>query len=526
MNFHSDLLFTELCALVADLGKGGGQISPSVYDTAQVLRLYPPQDVEPALKWLLAQQQADGGWGDPETPYARDVPTLASILALHTYAQDAQTRTARDAGLLFLRQQAEQWATVPIDAVPIATEMILPYLIEEANRTNLALPCEPYNSLFQLRSYKSRLIAGKSLHVGTAPTHSWEALGKGARSIRPDHSGGIGHSPAATAAWLQQAEQYPDLSDGCTTARQYLVNAEVATGVDIPGVVPNVWPITGFELAYAPYALLVTSLLHHPAIKTVVAPLLDKLWSIMQCGNGVSFGDYFTPDVDDTGLAMAVLEATCRPVDAAVVLQFKQDDHFCTFHKELNPSILANAHALYGLAQTDERYPAAENFLRNRQQADGRWPADKLHKSWLYTTLEAVLALNQLGYASEVKKAVQGLISHQKIDHGWGSGQSATRLETSYALIMLSILHRAGLLNDEEQQAMQHGYQWLRHLSQPYTFPGNRLWFGKELYAPYRVDRIYEISALLSVLLNSSLNEGQTDQGPSVPVYIAHDNML
>lgn len=500
MNFHSDLLFTELCALVADLGKGGGQISPSVYDTAQVLRLYPPQDVEPALEWLLAQQQADGGWGDPETPYARDVPTLASILALHTYAQDAQTRTAKDAGLLFLRQQAGQWATVPIDAVPIATEMILPYLIEEANRTNLALPCEPYNSLFQLRSYKSRLIAGKSLHVGTAPTHSWEALGKGARSIRPDHSGGIGHSPAATAAWLQQAEQYPDLNDGCTTARQYLANAEAATGVDIPGVVPNVWPITGFELAYAPYALLVTSLLHHPAIKTVVAPLLDKLWSIMQCDNGVSFGEYFTPDVDDTGIAMAVLEATCRPVDAAVVLQFKQDDHFCTFHKELNPSLFANAHALQGLAYVGMRYPATEKFLCSRQGHDGRWLADKLHCSWLYTTLEIVLVLQRLGYKQEVKKAVAGLLHYQKPDGGWGSGQRSSRLETSYALMTLSTLKQHGPLDQGEESALLRGYQWLTEAQQAQAAT-NRFWIGKEVYSPYRVDRIYELSALLSVAL-------------------------
>jgi len=67
-----DLQLAELQSLMADLGKAGGLISPSIYDTAQVLRLYPPPEgPEPTLDWLLQQQQADGGWGDPSVSYAR-----------------------------------------------------------------------------------------------------------------------------------------------------------------------------------------------------------------------------------------------------------------------------------------------------------------------------------------------------------------------------------------------------------------------------------------------------------------------
>ena len=72
-----EALFADLRTLIADLGKDGGLISPSVYDTAQVLRFCPPKEgVEPALEWILGQQQPDGGWGNPAVPLSRTVPTL------------------------------------------------------------------------------------------------------------------------------------------------------------------------------------------------------------------------------------------------------------------------------------------------------------------------------------------------------------------------------------------------------------------------------------------------------------------
>jgi len=497
---YIDVQFAELRSLVADLGRDGGLISPSVYDTAQVIRLYPPpQGPEPAIEWLLDQQQADGGWGESGAPYARDAPTLAAVLALHAYPQCRKNGAAMDVGLRFLNQQAEQWVEMPIDALPIATEMILPYLIEEANRLGLTIDRKPYATLYHLRDRKCRFISAKPLQVGTPPTYSWEALGKQADSIRPDCSGGIGHSPAATAAWLCQAEHHPDLVPTCDTARKYLESAAAATGSGIPGVVPNVWPITGFELSYGLYSLLITGLLQHPFLANAVNPKTDELGTIMQNGNGVSFGEYFTPDVDETSVAMAVLLTTGHPVDPAVMGQFENGGHFCTFQHELNPSIFANAHALYSLAYTGERYPAAEGFLLERQCADGRWLSDKWHSSWLYTTLEVMLTLGQLGYPSEVRKAVPVLLSSQKADGGWGSGLQSNRIETSYAVIALSAVQKMGLLYEDEKAVLQQGHQWLTRMYYPDTAVDSRVWLGKELYTPYRVDRIYELSALLAV---------------------------
>lgn len=506
---YREMQLAELQSLVADLGKAGGLISPSIYDTAQVIRLYPPSEgVEPALAWLLDQQQADGGWGEPDAPYARDVPTLAAILALYAYPQYIKDPTATEAGLAFLEQQAPQWAEMPIDALPIATEMILPYLIEEANQLGLRLNRKPYSILYQLRDRKCRYITAKPLKIGSPPTHSWEALGRRASSISPDRSGGIGHSPTATAAWLHQAQcddyRNDDAAADYYSAQQYLSKAAAATGLTIPGIVPNVWPITGFELAYAPYTLLVTNLFHQQAVEEALTGVLDELERILLQNNGVSFGESFTPDVDDTGLAVAVLCAAARPVEPAAVLQFKQGDHFCTFHHELNPSIFANAHALYGLAYVGERYPAAEKFLCDRQTTDGRWLADKLHSSWLYTTLEAVLTLSYLGYTEEIRRATDALLAYQHDDGGWGSGKASTRVETSYALITLTTIQRRGLLGEAGQNALQRGHHWLSNRYRPNVLPDGPFWCGKELYTPYRVDRLYELSALLAPILDGS----------------------
>jgi len=489
----------ELQLHFANLGADGGQISPSIYDTAQLLRLYPQQtDRTATVEWLLTQQQADGGWGDANVPLSRTVPTFASLIALHAYRQDCRVKCALVGAQEFLQTEQTRWAVLNVDELPIATEMILPYLIGVADEQGLSVDRAAYEAIYRIQQQKLKLIEGKKFRPGSPPTYSWEAFSGDAQQILPDCSGGIGHSPAATAAWLNQMEKYAVFAEEVRGARHYLTQAAEATGLGIPGVVPNVWPITGFELSYAPYILLVTSLLKLPGFQDLLPPMLDKLGTIFQRGDGVSFGEYFTPDVDDTGLALGVLQAHNCPANREAILKFRHGAHFATFHQELNPSVLANAHALYGLANTDERFLSTEEFLCSQQQNDGRWLADKLHSSWLYTTLEVIIALNQLGYQEELQRAMQGVVSHQKADGSWGGDDVGSRLETSYALLALALLRSRDLLNADGNRALTRGHQWLRQALATSTRTEERLWIGKELYSPYRVDKIYELSALLS----------------------------
>src|SRR5206468_11903416 len=113
-------------------------------------------------------------------------------------------------------------------------------------------------------------------------------------------------SPAATAAWLHAAAGHADLADACATARRYLTQAAAATGMDIPGVVPTVWPIARFEQATSLYTLLIAGLLDHPRLRDVLKPQIDDLAAAMR-PNGLGFSDYFAPNGQTTAAALAVL---------------------------------------------------------------------------------------------------------------------------------------------------------------------------------------------------------------------------
>jgi len=508
MQDFTHLLFTELCTRVAELGKDGGLISPSVYDTAQVIRFaLAPDAAEPALQWLLKQQRADGGWGDPTVPYARQVPTLAAVLALHHINQQvrrqskgqAQRQHSIDAGLAFLCQEAGIWATLVLDGLPIAAEMILPRLLEQAIAAGLSINLSPYTNLFALRERKCQQILKFKPVAGAAPTYSWEAWGRTPHAPLFDQSGGIGHSPSATAVWLQQSAAIPELATARAQAHAYLERAAAATQTGIPGVVPNVYPIIGFEICYGIYALMITGLFDHPALQAPIAAKLQQQFEITHRGWGVSFGHYFVPDVDESSLALAALSRSGYQVDLDTVMQFKSGDHFYTFQHELNPSVFSNAHALYGLAEIKQREPTVEEFLIARQQPAGIWLADKWHSSWIYTTLEVTIALQRLGYQAEVRHALDAVLATQQQAGHWGSGQQGSVAETGHMLILLQTLANAGQLPDAGYTAMAHGHTWLMQQFQPNQFTQESLWLGKELYTPYRVDRIYELSGLLAL---------------------------
>jgi hypothetical protein len=498
-----DLLLTDLRSVLADLGKDGGFFSPSVYDTAQLLRLYPPvEGVDAALEWLLTQQQADGGWGDRALPLMRDVPTLAAVLTLHSYQNFKGTRAALQAGLNFLQGQADYWRELQLDNVPAAAELTIPYLLEEAAAVNLEVPQQHYTEIVKLGNQRRQRLARLNNRTGgNALACSWEVWGKEPYPSLIDGSGGVGHSPATTAAWLQAAAGRSDLMDTRVAAESYLARAAAATGLNIPGVVPTQWPLERFEQAFSLYSLLITGLLEHPALQDLVQPHLHELASML-IPNGIGASAFFIPDGDDTAAAVSVLYGAGWKVDLAGLRQFENDDgYFTTFPGELHPSISVTARAVHALAIAGEKVAQPIELLLERQSPDGRWTGDKWHSSWLYVTLHVALALLQSGHYSLLKSTIKTLLAHQHTDGGWGTGYQSTTLETAYAVLTLQALKSHGLLDERGLEVQLRGYHWLVRNYSPFQWNEERQWIAKDLYGAYRIDRAFELSAMLAMAL-------------------------
>ena len=491
-----DVLISDLRHLINALGTDGGMNSPSIYDTAQVLRFAPPEGlIWPVLEWLAEQQYPDGGWGDPAVPRARDVSTLAAILALQKYGARLQERRAIHAGLSFLRHQAPYWAHLS-DDLPVGVELLLPQLLQEAAAAKLAVQSAPYAQLIELGEKRRSIIAARRWPAGTPPVHSWEAWGTQPDAAEQDGSGGVGHSSAATAAWLRAAKGRADLAAERERAQEYLQRAASMTGIDLPGVVPGVWPLTWFEHVFSLYMLCTANLLNHPALHDVVAPQVAAL-SRAFTPHGIGFSDYFMPDGDDTAAALVILHSAGYSVTAAPLRRFEVGDHFCAFPGELQPSLSVVAHAAHALQVLGEPADTAYTYIAERQQGDGRWMGDKWQSAWFYTTSQTIIALPYEQYKDAINRAVDELLSYQSPDGGLGGYHGSTTEETAYVVLGLRHLRRKGVLFEEGLLALAAAERWMLDHYRPFRQSAPQLWLDKDAYRPPRLARIIELVATL-----------------------------
>jgi hypothetical protein len=495
-----DVLTTDLRHLIGDLGRDGGLISPSIYDTAQVVRLAPPETgVWPALNWLMAQQHADGGWGDPVVPRARDVPTLAAVLALSAHQQRRVVRESVQAGVAFLRRQAAHWSGPLPEDIPIGIELLLPALLDEAARQGIALPTRPYAELIALGARRQALIARLQPGAGTTAVHSWEAWGKQPDPQLLDSAVSIGHSPAATAAWAAAAAMHPDQA---LAARQYLERAALATGTGIPGVVPTVFPIARFENLFGLYALMMTDLLDAAPFAAEVQSQISNMRAALR-PNGYSFSDHFDPDGDDTAAALTLLIHRKQPVDLEILRWYAKDGHFCTWQHELQSSLSATARAAHTLVVAGAPVEQHLEYLAEWQTLDGRWTGDKWNSSWLYTTSHVVQSLApKAQYTERLDLAFETLLAYQKPDGGWGANGHSTPIETAYGVMTLRTLRDHPAFHERVSVSLQHAHRYLAQHYRPCIDDRTMCWIGKEMYRPYRVDRAFEVSALLALELD------------------------
>ncbi len=499
----------QLKADIQSLGAQGGVLTPSVYDTAQVLRDAPPTDPRPAVGWLMRQQRPDGGWGSELMPLARHIPTLAAVLALRGTSDTPESRRAVEGGIEFFRRNAEAWAFAgpPPDDIPVASELILPRLLEEAAAVGIELPHQPFHSLSALGTRRRGLIARMKHRAGTAPIHSFEAWGTEPDVNVLDGSKGVGNSPAATAHWLRLhrtavaagARAMPEEVRG---AEEFLRGAAEATGTGLPGVVPTVWPIVHYEQSWSLLALFSTGLLEHPGLRDVVRPQLDALHRAVR-PEGYGMSESFVCDGDITSTCVAMLKDTGYAVDGGLLQRYQlADGQFITYAHEMQPSVTTTAHGVMALAILGQDVSRQVRWLAEKRGADGLWRMDKWHASWLYSTSQVMLALCRAGATEVVQPAVEALLQAQHAGGGWGMAPTPSLLETAYAVHALRALRGPGLFRPEVKQALQRAARWMAARKEASSEQHEMLWTGKELYRPFRLDRVFECSAMLALELD------------------------
>jgi hypothetical protein len=495
-----DVLFAELNSLVSALGSQGGLMSPSVYDTAQMLRFQPPAEgVWSAVDWLLGQQGSDGGWGDPAMPLHRDIPTLAAVLALREYCMRRETRLAIHDGMAFLRKQASLWSSMDRDDLPVGGEIVLPALLEQLDGDGVVhIPRKPYSELMSFGERKRASVARLPAVPGMPWNHCWEITGTDPRAKLIDGSGGVSHSPAATAAWVNEASHYPELADTTVRARQYLANAERACGMGIPGVTSTIYPFDRYEQLFALYALQIGGILKDPHLERAVAPIVKELAGALS-PKGIAMSDYFLQDGDDTAAAVLLLHEFGHPVDLSVLYRFQCDDHFVAYAGEMHPSATVTARCIHALRVMGKDVAPFQRFLMDRREPDGRWTVDKWNRSWLYTTGHAAIALLGSPYEQEVREALEAVIVSQNRDGGWSTHGPSNLTETAYAVLMLAYLEHEGVTHPGVSPALDRAFAWMLREYRPFERPENkvRVWIAKELYRVDRIDTIFELSAMV-----------------------------
>ena len=225
---------------------------------------------------------------------------------------------------------------------------------------------------------------------------------------------------------------------------------------------------------------------------------MDYLWKCWKPGRGVSLSKtYSIPDGDDTAIVFELLARAGYKPDIESILSFEENEHFRTYHFEVNSSNSVASHILGALRQSG-RHPEDISLQKTlaylRKTVVQDYWFDKWHLSPFYTTSHAIIAC--AGFADELaRSSVNWLLATQREDGSWGQ-HLPTAEETAYCLQALCVWMRYNGNAFSSFERLQQGATWLAEHAEP---PYPPLWIGKGLYCPELVVRSAILSALRMV---------------------------
>jgi len=465
------------------LAEPWGQVSPSVYETGRLVAFTPwLAGHAERVAFLLRTQRPDGAWGPDGEPGYLLVPSLSAIDALLAEGSAEAVAAARR-GLDRMRPLLA--ALPPLPDTP-AIELISASLIRSVDsRLPGALPAPA-----ALDDGTLDLVIAAAKQGGPLPQKMWHALeiigpaAAGLPGVPVESMGGVGASPAATAAWLGRAEPPP--SD---PSRRFLETAARQHG----GPVACGLPITVFERSW------VLTLLNRAGLAFDPHPELLLSLSEPLGPDGVATGPGLPPDADTTSAVLYALTLLGRRVAPDPLTGYETETNFSTWTGgEQGRSVTTNAHVLEAFGQYARLEPGAGHeataakvaaWLRHVQRADGSW-TDRWHVSPYYATMAAALALAEFGgedSADSVRAAVRWVRGTQRPDGSWGVW-GGTAEESAYALHVLLLAGEP----EDAAEAVRAGAGFLEEASDGEP---PALWHDKDLYLPIAIVRAAVLAA-------------------------------
>jgi halimadienyl-diphosphate synthase len=499
---------------------GGGDISPSGYETAWVAMVRDPRRPEllafpESLEWLLRSQQRDGGW-QGHFPHSM-LPTLAARLALaKAPSQTLRIRRAGDRAERYLGRMLPRWDLSSFDS-PLF-EFLLPVLIDELAGLGIHTAVPQLNVLSERRIQKLTRLPLELLYSGRSNLiHGLEGLSSVLDYSRVHRAqspnGGYGNSPSATASVLIYGPGWDSRAAGWL--RRLVERGFGGTR----GAMPSSHPADTFEVAWVLHFLQQGGQRLDPKRVPTHRLLIDWLEECL-ADEGASFARSLglPADVDDTAMVLAVLQRCGVRVPLDRLWHFETLHHFVSYAGERVSSTTANAHVLEALVSArplpregrDQflRHARATRkiaaYLSDQRDPRGFW-LDKWHLSPYYATLSCVLALARAPLPAvhrELSVTLDWLLETQDETGGWRRG-AATAEETAYALLTMRALGKVLPFHRPERsrQALESGRRWLDAPGRleggaPTLMAAPALWIDKSTYAPARVIRAAILAAL------------------------------
>lgn len=203
-------MIDTICEARELLGKlDMGQMNGVAYDTAWVARLK-DSNGKPlfprSLRWLLANQRADGSWGGSiEYYHDRIISTISAVNMLATKKNPKYDEYIKK-GVNYLNTKLQTPDKIHIETV--AFELLLPTLLDESAQIGLDID-SPSEECMKMRDNKLKLVPEHLIYsVKTPLMFSMEFLGDSIDTTKIKNTqlsnGSIGVSVSATAYMLSK----------------------------------------------------------------------------------------------------------------------------------------------------------------------------------------------------------------------------------------------------------------------------------------------------------------------------------